>query len=58
MNMFKDPIVEEVREARKRHSAKFDNDLEAIVADLQEKEKHLDRPVVSRAPKKPTRQAS
>lgn len=56
--MFKDPIVEEVRAARQRHSARFNHDLEAIVADLKEKEKHLDRPVVSFPPKRPIRKAS
>ncbi len=56
--MFKDPIVEEVRVARHRHASKFHNDLDAIVADLKEKEKHLDRPVVSLAPKQPIRRAS
>lgn len=56
--MFKDPIVEEVRAARQRHSARFNHDLEAIVADLKEKQQHMDRPVVSRAPKQPMRKAS
>lgn len=32
--MFKDPIVEDVRAARQRHAKKFNQDLEAIVADL------------------------
>lgn len=56
--MFKDPIVEEVRATRHRHASKFRNDLDAIVADLREKEKQLDRPVVSLAPKAPVRKAS
>ena len=55
--MFKDPIVEEVRAARQRHSARFNHDLKAIVADLKKKEAHLDRPVVSLAPKRPLRTA-
>jgi hypothetical protein len=58
MNMFKDPIVEEVRAARQRHAARFNHDLEAIVADLKDKQKHLDRPVVSLSPKRPMRKAS
>lgn len=37
--MYKDPIVEEVRAARQRHALKFHNDLDAIVADMREKEK-------------------
>lgn len=57
MSMFKDPIVEEVRAARQRHSARFDHDLKAIVADLKKKQARLDRPVVSLAPKRPLRAA-
>ena len=56
--MFKDPIVEEVRAARQRHSARFNYDLEAIVADLKDKQQHLDRPVVSLSPKRAVRKAS
>jgi hypothetical protein len=55
--MFTDHIVEEVRAARHRHASKFHNDLDAIVAELKEKEKHLDRPVVSLPPKEPIRKA-
>jgi hypothetical protein len=58
MTMFKDPIVEEVRAARQRHASKFNNDLDAIVADLREREKRLNRPVISLAPKQPIRKAS
>lgn len=56
--MFKDPIVQEVRAARQRHSARFGHDLEAIVADLKEKEQRLDRPVVSLSAKRPMRKVS
>ena len=56
--MFKDPIVEEVRAARERHAAKFNRDLQAIVADLKEKEQHLNRPVVSLPPKRTAEKAS
>ncbi|MDA1087840.1 MAG: hypothetical protein O2901_12605 [Verrucomicrobia bacterium] len=56
--MFKDPIVEEVREARMRHSAKFNHDLDAIVDDLMKKQDQLDRPVVSLPPKRIARKAS
>ena len=34
-----DPIVEEVRKARSKHAAQFDNNLEKIVADLQSRQK-------------------
>lgn len=56
--MFKDPIVEEVRAARQRHSARFNHDLESIVADLKNKQKNMDRPVVSLSPKRPMHKAS
>jgi hypothetical protein len=51
--MFKDPIVEEVRAARQRHSARHHHDLDAIVADLRIRQRRMGRPVVSLAPKKP-----
>lgn len=35
----KDPIVEEVREARKKHAQRFNFDLREICADLKKKEK-------------------
>jgi hypothetical protein len=56
--MFKDPIVEEVRAARQRHAARFNYDLDAIVADIKKRQEHLDRPVVSLPPKKVQRKAS
>ena len=50
--MQKDPIVEEIRKIRKEHAAKFNNDLEAICADLKKKEKDCGHPVVSLPPKR------
>jgi hypothetical protein len=50
--VFKDPFVEEVRAIRQRHAARFNNDLDAIVADLKKKQEQLDRPVVSLPPKR------
>jgi len=47
-----DPIVEEVRKARQAHAEKFNYDLDAICADLQEKEKDCGNPLVSMAPKR------
>lgn len=49
--MNNDPIVDAVREARRKHAAQFNNDLTAIIKDLQEKEKKLNSPVLSLAPK-------
>ena len=56
--MFEDPVVQEVRAARQRHCERFGYDLEAIVASLQEKQQHMDRPVVSLSPKRLRQQAS
>ncbi|MBT8363121.1 MAG: hypothetical protein KJP23_00350 [Deltaproteobacteria bacterium] len=44
--MKKDPIVEEIRKIRKAHAQKFDFQLHAIGADLKEKEKLCEHPVV------------
>ncbi|TVM00701.1 MAG: hypothetical protein CV087_12990 [Candidatus Brocadia sp. WS118] len=43
----KDPIVEEVREARKKHAQRFNFDLRAICADLKMKEKEYGLPIKS-----------
>ncbi len=51
--MWVDEIVEETRKARDEYAAKFGYDIAAIVADVKEKEKHSERPVVSRPPKQP-----
>ena len=53
-----DPIVEEVREARQAHAAKFDYDLAAICDDLKKKEKDCGHPVVSLSPKRLLKEAS
>ena len=45
--MQKDPIVEEIRDIREAHAAKFNYDLKAICADLKKKEKDYGYPVVS-----------
>ncbi len=56
--MFKDPIVEEIRAIRQRHAARFNYDLDAIVADLKKKQEQLDRPVISLPPKRISRRVS
>jgi len=52
----KDPIVDEVREARKKHAQRFNFDLRAICADLKKKEKEYKQkyghPIKSSAPRK------
>ena len=49
--MKKDPIVEEVREIRDAHAAKFNYDLKAICKDLKTKERDCGHPLVSFPPK-------
>ncbi|MCG8607998.1 hypothetical protein MJD09_23810 [bacterium] len=39
----KDPIVDEVREARRKHAQRFNFDLRAICADLKKKEKEYEQ---------------
>ena len=45
--MKKDSIVEEIRKIRKAHAKKFNYQMDAICADLKEKEKSCKHPVVS-----------
>ena len=45
--MWDDPIVEEVRNAREAHAASFNFDIDAIVKDLQMKQKEFAYKVVS-----------
>ena len=51
LNMFEDPIVNEIRAARQKHAAKFNFDLKKIAQDLREKQKKSKRKVVSYSPK-------
>ena len=44
--MWKDPIVEEVHRIRRKLSAQFDHDIDAICADVREREKQLGQKVV------------
>ena len=46
-----DPIVEEVREARRKHAEKFNCDLHLICKDLKEKEKKYSHSLKSLPPK-------
>jgi hypothetical protein len=51
--MMRDPIVEEVRQARQRHAARFNYDARAIFEDLKRKEQSSARKIVSYPPKWP-----
>ena len=44
--MWKDPIVEEVRQVREAHAAKFDYDIDRIVEDVKMRERQSRREVV------------
>jgi len=50
--MMKDTIVGELRKIRDAHAAKFNFDIDAIVADLQKKEKQMPEKLVSRKPRR------
>ena len=52
--MWKDPIVEEIRKVRDEHAAKFNYDLDAIIADVREQQRKSGRKVVSLPPKRPS----
>lgn len=45
--MWEDSIVEEVRQARDEHAAKYNYDIDAIFRDLQEKQNKTPKKVVS-----------
>lgn len=49
--MWRDPIVEEVRRIRDEYARSFNYDLEAIVRDLQEKQKQSGRKYVKLPPR-------
>ena len=50
--MTEDPIVEDVRKARREHAEKHNNDLNAICEDFRQKEAKLADRLVSREPKR------
>jgi hypothetical protein len=50
--MWKDEIVEEVRRIREEHAAKFDHDVDAIVADARKRQRASGRKTVSFPPRK------
>lgn len=47
MTHWRDPIVEEIRKIREEHAARFDYDLDAIVADIKSREHEGPYKVVS-----------
>jgi hypothetical protein len=51
MNLMRDPIVEEVRKARNEHAAKFNNNIDHIVKDVQTRQNKYGSRLVRRPPK-------
>ena len=55
--MWKDEIVEEVRQTRDAYAARFNYDLDAIYKDLKDKEHKSKRKLVSFSPRRPLKPA-
>ena len=53
--MWRDPIVEEIRQLRQQYAAQFNHDLKAICQDLRERQKKGGRKLVT-LPPRPARQ--
>ena len=51
--MESDPIVDEIRNIREQHAARFGFDIRAIVKDAQERDALGDRIVIRRPPRRP-----
>ena len=51
----RDPIVDEIRNIRHEHAARFNFDLHAICEDLRKKEKTCGHPLVAPSPKPPVK---
>ncbi len=50
--MMRDEIVEEVRQARQQNAAKWNFDLQAILADARQRQKDSNHPIATFAVKK------
>jgi hypothetical protein len=55
--MWKDPIVEEVRQIRQQHAKRFNYDLRAIVEDLRKLQEQSGRTYVRFEPRRPSKGA-
>jgi hypothetical protein len=54
--MWRDPIVEEIRQYRQEYAARFNHDLKAICRDLRQRQAEGDRKVVSLPPRRVAKQ--
>ena len=50
--MWRDPIVEEIRKIREEHAARFNYDIDAIVADIRKRQEEGGHKVVSLPPRR------
>lgn len=50
--MWRDPIVEEIRKIREEHAARFNYDIDAIVADISKRQEEGGYKVVSLPPRR------
>lgn len=51
--MWQDPVVEETRNLRKQYAEKFNNDIDAILADIRKRQEQSKRKLVSFPARKP-----
>jgi hypothetical protein len=52
LSVMKNTIIEELRKIRDQHAAKFNYDIDAMLADLRRKEKESPEKLVSRRPRR------
>lgn len=52
-----DPIVEEIRKYREEHAARFNYDLDTIIADIQRSQAARDWPIASFEPQRITKRS-
>ena len=53
-----DPIVDDIKRFREQYAARFNYDLDAMVRDLQSRQRDGNRQVVRREPRRPQKPAS
>ena len=51
--MWRDPIVEEIRQLRQQYASQFHHDLAAICRDLRERQRKSSRKIVTFPPRPP-----
>jgi hypothetical protein len=51
MDFIHDPIVDEVRKVRNAHAKRFNNNIDEIVKDIQQRQRKYAQPPTRRSPK-------